>query len=157
MYLGKVKEYSSDIGLDPSKYATHSCRRGGATAAVEAGVEDELIMTQGRWRSKKTFNRYICNELELRQRAAVFLAAHLGGSSKKASVESAAAQPRKKTGGSSKEVLSLGGAPKAPSGGGSRANKKQTSANKGRESAADGFKRTAVLRRTGHRACPKKL
>ena len=157
MYLAKVKEYSSDIGLDPTKYGTHSGRRGGATAAVEAGVEDELIMQQGRWRSKMAFNRYICDELELRQRAAAFLAAHLGGSSTKASVEGAREPPnKKKTGGPSKEVLSLGGVAKAPAKAKPRGGKKLTSASKGRESAADGFKRTAALRRTKRRACPKK-
>ena len=82
MFLSDVKDFTASIDLDPTKYATHSCRRGGTTAAVEAGVEDTLIMEQGRWRSKSAFHRYICDELALRQRAAAFLAVHLGGSTK---------------------------------------------------------------------------
>ena len=160
MHLAKVKDYSVDFDLVPIKYAAHSCRRGGTTKAVEAGVEDKLIMEQGRWYSKMPFNRYICDELTLHQHAAAFRVAHLGGSSKKSSVESAAAPSKKKRGGPSKEVISLAGSAKASAVVTPRVSKKkQTPAKKGRESAADGFRRTATVepRRTGRRACPKKL
>jgi hypothetical protein len=161
MHLKKVKIYTADIDLDPTKYATHSCIRGGVTEMAEAGVEDKLIMQHGRWRSETAFNRYIDDELSLRQRVAVFRAAHVGGSSKKASVESAAAPATKKikSGGPSKEVLSLTGS-KAPAATKPRvaAKKKQTPA-KVRESAAEGFRRTAAVepRRTERRACPKQF
>ena len=113
MFLADVKDYAASIDLDSTKYATHSCRRGGATSAVEEGVEDELIMEQGRWRSKSAFNRYICDELALRKRAAAFRAVHLGGSTKKHSSElpgESVPLPEKKKR-SSKEVLALAAVP----------------------------------------------
>ena len=39
------------IGLDPSKFSTHSFRRGGTTYAFQAEVPDILIKAQGDWSS----------------------------------------------------------------------------------------------------------
>ena len=51
------------LGLEPSRYATHSLRRGGATALVAAGVESEVVRRWGRWLSD-TWRRYIFGTVE---------------------------------------------------------------------------------------------
>ena len=38
------------IGLDPRQYGTHSCRRGFASAAAEAGASELELQTLGRWK-----------------------------------------------------------------------------------------------------------
>ena len=38
-----------DLGLDSRRYATHSLRRGGATAVSTAGTPTEFIRRWGRW------------------------------------------------------------------------------------------------------------
>lgn len=40
------------IGEDPACYSSHSFRWGGASFASQAGVERELIMLIGDWRSE---------------------------------------------------------------------------------------------------------
>jgi integrase len=45
-------------GSDPSRYAGHSFRRGGATAMLLAGVQPSVIQRHGRWRSD-TWRQYI--------------------------------------------------------------------------------------------------
>jgi hypothetical protein len=45
-------------GADPSRYAGHSFRRGGATSMLLAGVQPAVIQRHGRWRSD-TWRRYI--------------------------------------------------------------------------------------------------
>ena len=45
-------------GIDPSSYASHSFRSGGATAAAAEGVPEYLIKLQGRWASC-VFLRYV--------------------------------------------------------------------------------------------------
>ena len=42
-----VKRRTKEIGLDTTKYSTHSARRGGATSAAMAGVPTRLIKRQG--------------------------------------------------------------------------------------------------------------
>ena len=39
------------IGENPKLFGSHSCRRGGATAAVATGVDIVLVKHHGRWRS----------------------------------------------------------------------------------------------------------
>ena len=46
------------IGLNDSDYNGHSFRIGAATTAAQAGVEDHLIQTMGRW-SSNCYTRYI--------------------------------------------------------------------------------------------------
>jgi len=46
-------------GLDPSKFALHSPRRGGTTEAFRSGVPDHVIDLQGRWKSPGTKYRYL--------------------------------------------------------------------------------------------------
>jgi hypothetical protein len=46
------------VGLDPSQYSTHSLRRGGATAAFQAGASPFAIKDAGDWRGA-TFEIYL--------------------------------------------------------------------------------------------------
>ena len=50
-FLGKLRFILKDIGLDPSLYASHSFRRGGASFAFQAGVPIEMIKLLGDWKS----------------------------------------------------------------------------------------------------------
>ena len=46
-------------GIDSSNYHGHSFRIGAATAVAQAGLEDSLIQTLGRWHSS-AYTKYIC-------------------------------------------------------------------------------------------------
>jgi hypothetical protein len=46
-----IKRLVSAIGEDPSEFATHSMRIGGATALFAAGANETVIRTMGRWSS----------------------------------------------------------------------------------------------------------
>jgi hypothetical protein len=50
-----VKKWLKKIGVDPQGYGSHSCRRGGVTAAVAANVEMLLIARHGNWKSDAVF------------------------------------------------------------------------------------------------------
>ncbi|CAC5387140.1 unnamed protein product [Mytilus coruscus] len=54
------KNIIEKIGLDPTRYSSHSFRRGGATWAFQCGVSSELIQLQGDWKSDayKLYIRY---------------------------------------------------------------------------------------------------
>lgn len=56
--IESLRQAIHDIGLDPSKYAGHSFRRGAATQAAIAGYSDHEIQLLGRWRSD-AFKLYI--------------------------------------------------------------------------------------------------
>jgi hypothetical protein len=47
------------VGLDPSRYSTHSAKRGLATAAVVAGCTDAEVTAFGRWKSAETGRQYV--------------------------------------------------------------------------------------------------
>ena len=49
------------LGYDDTKYCGHSLRIGVATSAAEAGIEDHLIQTLGRW-SSSCYVRYISTD-----------------------------------------------------------------------------------------------
>ena len=51
--------YKALIGRDPADYGKHSGRRGGATAALEAGVSWLDLKHHGRWASDSAPQRYI--------------------------------------------------------------------------------------------------
>jgi hypothetical protein len=57
-------------GLDPSKFSTHSAKRGSATTAVSAGCSDAELTSMGRWRSANTGTRYVHDGPEFRKRLA---------------------------------------------------------------------------------------
>lgn len=51
LLIAKVRDGLDALGLDSKDYAGHSFRIGAATTAAEAGVEDSMIKTLGRWES----------------------------------------------------------------------------------------------------------
>jgi hypothetical protein len=55
------------VGLDPSKYYTHSAKRGSATAAVVAGCMDAKVTALGRWKSAETGRQYVHGSEEFRK------------------------------------------------------------------------------------------
>jgi len=62
-----------NCGLDPSKFALHSPRIGGASEAFATGVPDHLIDTQGRWKSPASKFTYL--RVTADRQAAAFAAA----------------------------------------------------------------------------------
>ena len=46
-----VRNMLKRVGITDPRYGSHSCRRGGATAAVEAGTDLRLVSEHGRWKS----------------------------------------------------------------------------------------------------------
>jgi hypothetical protein len=49
-------------GLDPSEYATHLSKRGGALMALQAGLSTAQIQELGRWSSSAMVSRYAKGE-----------------------------------------------------------------------------------------------
>jgi hypothetical protein len=58
-----VKAALKNIGEDPSLYGSHSCRRGGVTAAVEAEVDMLLVARHGNWRSTAVY-LYVADSID---------------------------------------------------------------------------------------------
>jgi hypothetical protein len=58
-----IKAFAASDGLSASEVSTHSCRSGGATALLRAGVEPAVIQVVGRWASDifKIYTRYTSN------------------------------------------------------------------------------------------------
>ena len=56
IYQEKIKKLTSEIGENPACYSSHSFRRGGASFASQVGIERELIMLLGDWRSSAVDN-----------------------------------------------------------------------------------------------------
>ena len=51
MFLRRLRALLSRIGEDPTHYATHSFRRGGASWALQCGLPAEVVRLLGDWRS----------------------------------------------------------------------------------------------------------
>ena len=66
----------ASAGLDPSKYSTHSLRRGGASYAFKCGAPVKLISLQGDW-SSDAVPLYIAQPLERRLSAARLIALNI--------------------------------------------------------------------------------
>ena len=49
-FMSKLKMILDKIGVDGTKYGSHSFRRGGASFAFESGVPLELIKVMGNWK-----------------------------------------------------------------------------------------------------------
>ncbi len=47
------------LQLSPMLYGFHSCRSGGATAAIHSGHSSRMVMRHGRWLTHSAFSRYI--------------------------------------------------------------------------------------------------
>ena len=56
---------SAEIGIDSSDYGSHSCRRGGATAAVAANVDIHLVKRHGNWKSDAVY-LYVVDSVKAR-------------------------------------------------------------------------------------------
>ena len=54
-----VREALCKLGEKPDDYGLHSFRAGGATAAANTGVEDQLFKRHGRWKSENAKDGYI--------------------------------------------------------------------------------------------------
>ena len=57
--MSLVKDAAEACGRDTSKYGSHSLRRGGACAYLQAGVDVHMITIWGRWADFKTVQLYI--------------------------------------------------------------------------------------------------
>jgi hypothetical protein len=57
------------VGLDSRDYASHSCKRGGALAAMEAGLSHTQIQDFGRWASASMVGRYAAGDPVAREAA----------------------------------------------------------------------------------------
>jgi integrase len=77
--LAGVKQVASVSGLDPSRFGTHSLRRGGATFAAECGVPAYYIKLQGDW-SSDCYTRYIALSVEQRMTAPFLMKKGVRGS-----------------------------------------------------------------------------
>jgi len=54
-----VKRAARRAGLDPAAFGGHSLRSGLATQAADAGKPDRSIMRHGRWRDRRTLDKYV--------------------------------------------------------------------------------------------------
>lgn len=54
-----VKRLVESVGLDPKSFAGHSLRRGMATSAAAAGIEERDIQRRGRWKSERVMRKYV--------------------------------------------------------------------------------------------------
>ena len=61
---GHVLELPANIGLDLKIFGLHSLRSGGASAAVNLGVNDRLFKIYGRWKSDKVKDNYVHKDIK---------------------------------------------------------------------------------------------
>ena len=52
------------LGLDKNNFGLHSLKAGGATNAANAGVSDRLLKKHGRWKTDKTKDGYVREDLK---------------------------------------------------------------------------------------------
>ena len=55
----------SQLGFPSRLFGLHSLRSSGATAAVNAGVNDRLFKRHGRWRSDKAKDGFVKDNLDV--------------------------------------------------------------------------------------------
>ena len=72
--LSDLKLLLTSLGYDASQFGEHSGRRGGATAASDAGVDWTDLMSHGRWKSVATPLGYLANSRRRQRRVAQALA-----------------------------------------------------------------------------------
>lgn len=70
---GKLKKWTSECGLDSSKFTSHCLQRGGASWLDEQGVPENVIAVLGDWRTT-AFKSYIDSALNTRMRAMIMFA-----------------------------------------------------------------------------------
>ena len=69
LFISKLRDHLTSMGINPQSYAGHSFRRGGASFAYQSGVPLELIKALGDWRSD-TILIYLTMPLSIRLRSA---------------------------------------------------------------------------------------
>ena len=89
--LSDLRLIIAALGLDPAQFGEHSGRRGGATAASDAGVDWTDLMTHGRWKSVSTPLGYLANSRRRQRRVAQVLAKSV--SSAPGSLDSSSTSP----------------------------------------------------------------
>lgn len=52
------------VGANASVLGTHSLRKGGATAAARKSIEDRLFKRHGRWKSERSKDKYVTEDLK---------------------------------------------------------------------------------------------
>ena len=57
--LEDLRNLLNDLGHDGKRYGEHSGKRGGATVAVENGMDMETLKRFGRWRSADVPSKYV--------------------------------------------------------------------------------------------------
>ena len=65
LYVQTLRQKLATLGINPSKFAAHSLRRGGATWAFTSGANSDLIKLQGDWKSH-AYQRYLELPLSVR-------------------------------------------------------------------------------------------
>ena len=60
------KKKVADLGFPAQEFGLHSLRSGGATAAANAKVPDQIFKRHGRWRSENAKDGYVKDDLESR-------------------------------------------------------------------------------------------
>jgi integrase len=58
-----VKAKASQLGLNESRFSTHSMRSGGATVAANSGVNERALQRHGRWAAATSKDRYILDDV----------------------------------------------------------------------------------------------
>ena len=56
----------TNIGLNASRFGTHSLRAGGATSATNNGTSDRMLKVHGRWKSDSSKDRYVQDSIHRR-------------------------------------------------------------------------------------------
>jgi hypothetical protein len=67
MMQSNCKKLITATGLDARDYATHSCKRGGALAALEARLSDVQVQDLDRWSSSVMVARYTEGNPDVRE------------------------------------------------------------------------------------------
>ena len=63
---GLFKKKVADLGFPAQDFSLHSLRSGGATAAANAKMPDQIFKRHGRWRSENANDGYVKDNLESR-------------------------------------------------------------------------------------------
>lgn len=67
-----LKKHLESQGVDPVSFGFHSCRSGGATELAQTATTYEL-MTQGRWKDRRSLSHYVQVPLERRVQLSQYL------------------------------------------------------------------------------------
>ena len=68
-----VLEKLGTIGLEKKKFGLHSLRAVGATRAAKEGVPDRLFKRHGRWKSERSKDSYVKDDIKTRLRVSLSL------------------------------------------------------------------------------------